>query len=104
MDEKKNKKKIKKSGDPLHWFGLFVSPSLRTTQEHFKSGKMNNKALSMRMLIYIYMYLVTEQLVNQVNRIHELQSMEKRYHQLQEEKLSIKLKETMLQQQEDVTA
>lgn len=50
------------------------------------------------------MYLVTEQLVNQVNRIHELQSMEKRYHQLQEEKLSIKLKETMLQQQEDVTA
>lgn len=39
LDEKKNKKKIKKSGDPLHWFGLFVSPSLRTSQEHFKSGK-----------------------------------------------------------------
>ncbi|KAG2211547.1 hypothetical protein INT46_006563 [Mucor plumbeus] len=84
LDEKKNKKKIKKSCDPLHWFGLFVSPSLRTTQEHFKS--------------------VTEQLVNQVNRIHELESMEKRYHQLQEEKLSIKLKDTMLQQQEDVAA
>ncbi|KAL7311948.1 hypothetical protein PS15m_009655 [Mucor circinelloides] len=40
LDEKKNKKKIKKSGDPLHWFGLFVSPSLRTSQEHFKSGKL----------------------------------------------------------------
>lgn len=39
LDEKKNQKKIKKSGDPLHWFGLFVSPSLRTTQDHFKSGK-----------------------------------------------------------------
>ncbi|EPB92455.1 hypothetical protein HMPREF1544_00753 [Mucor circinelloides 1006PhL] len=84
LDEKKNKKKIKKSGDPLHWFGLFVSPSLRTSQEHFKSA--------------------TEQLVDQVNRIHELQSMEKRYHQLQEEKLAIKLQETVLQQQEDVAA
>ncbi|CEP12734.1 hypothetical protein [Parasitella parasitica] len=84
LDEKKNEKKIKKSSDPLHWFGLFVSPSLRTSQEHFKSA--------------------TEQLINQVNRIHELQSMEKRYHQLQEEKLSIKLKETILQQQGDVAA
>jgi hypothetical protein len=39
LDEKKNQKKIKKSRDPLHWFGLFVSPSLRTTQDHFKTGK-----------------------------------------------------------------
>lgn len=39
LDEKKNKKKIKKSRDPLHWFGLFVSPSLRTSQDHFKTGK-----------------------------------------------------------------
>ncbi|OAD05719.1 hypothetical protein MUCCIDRAFT_106275 [Mucor lusitanicus CBS 277.49] len=84
LDEKKNKKKIKKSGDPLHWFGLFVSPSLRTSQEHFKSA--------------------TEQLVDQVNRIRELQAMEKRYHQLQEEKLAIKLQETVLQPQEDVAA
>lgn len=48
--------------------------------------------------------IATEQLVDQVNRIHELQSMEKRYHQLQEEKLAIKLQETVLQQQEDVAA
>jgi hypothetical protein len=38
LDEKKNKKKIKKGGDPLYWFGLFVSPSLRNSQDHFKSG------------------------------------------------------------------
>lgn len=37
LDEKKNKK-IKKSGDPLHWFGLFGSSSLRSSQVHFKSG------------------------------------------------------------------
>ncbi|CAO3651161.1 unnamed protein product [Mucor fragilis] len=84
LDEKKNKKKIKKSGDPLHWFGLFVSPSLRTSQEHFKSA--------------------AEQLVDQVNRIRELETMEERYHQLQEEKLAIKLQETVLQPQEDVAA
>lgn len=25
--------------DPLHWFGLLVSPSLRASQDHFKTGK-----------------------------------------------------------------
>jgi hypothetical protein len=25
--------------DPLHWFGLLVSPSLRISQQHFKTGK-----------------------------------------------------------------
>lgn len=48
--------------------------------------------------------IATEQLVDQVNRIRELQAMEKRYHQLQEEKLAIKLQETVLQPQEDVAA
>lgn len=37
LDEKKNKK-IKKNGDPLYWFGLLVSPSLRNSQAHFKTG------------------------------------------------------------------
>lgn len=39
LDEKKNKK-IKKNGDPLYWFGLFVSPSLRNSQTHFKTGSV----------------------------------------------------------------
>lgn len=26
--------------DPLHWFGLLVSPSLRLSQDHFKTGKV----------------------------------------------------------------
>ncbi|GAA5810211.1 hypothetical protein MFLAVUS_003630 [Mucor flavus] len=76
LDEKKNKKKIKKSGDPLHWFGLFVSPSLRTSQDHFKTA--------------------TEQLILQVNRTNELKRIEKRYHELQEEKLVLKLKKTTI--------
>lgn len=42
LDEKKNKKKIRKARDPLHWFGLFVSPSLRTSQDHFKLGILLN--------------------------------------------------------------
>lgn len=76
LDEKKNKKKIKKSGDPLHWFGLFVSPSLRTSQDHFK--------------------IATEQLIHQVNRVSQLKYIEKRYHELQEEKLVLKLKQTTI--------
>ncbi|KAG2203277.1 hypothetical protein INT47_000197 [Mucor saturninus] len=76
LDEKKNKKKIKKSGDPLHWFGLFVSPSLRTSQDHFKTA--------------------TEQLIHQVNRVNQLKYIEKRYHELQEEKLVLKLKQTTI--------
>lgn len=76
LDEKKNKKKIKKSGDPLHWFGLFVSPSLRTSQDHFKTA--------------------TEQLIHQVNRVNQLKYIEKRYHELQEEKLILKLKQTTI--------
>lgn len=44
MDEKKPVKKVRKmptkaNGDPLHWFGLLVSPSLRTSQDHFQTGK-----------------------------------------------------------------
>lgn len=53
LDEKKNKKKIKQSGDPLYWFGLFVSPSLRTSQEHFKSGKIRCK----QRLLYACLYV-----------------------------------------------
>jgi hypothetical protein len=45
MDEKKPVKKVRKmptkaNGDPLHWFGLLVSPSLRTSQDHFQTGKI----------------------------------------------------------------
>ena len=28
----------KKNRDPLYWFGLLVSPSLRTSQKHFSLG------------------------------------------------------------------
>ncbi|KAI8059982.1 uncharacterized protein B0P05DRAFT_558272 [Gilbertella persicaria] len=35
----KLKEKKKKSTNPLHWFGLLVSPSLRLSQDHFKKGK-----------------------------------------------------------------
>ncbi|KAI8882496.1 hypothetical protein K501DRAFT_251237 [Backusella circina FSU 941] len=59
--------------NPLHWFGLFVSPSLRTSQDHFK--------------------LATERLIQQVNLIKGLETMEKRYNELQEAKNAIKLKE-----------
>ncbi|KAI9476092.1 MAG: hypothetical protein EXX96DRAFT_575754 [Benjaminiella poitrasii] len=65
-----------KSRDPLHWFGLLVSPSLRTSQEHFKSA--------------------TEQLVQQVNKINELKMLEKRYQELREEKILYKLEEITL--------
>lgn len=37
---KPTKKKKVIDRDPLHWFGLLVSPSLRTSQQHFKSGKL----------------------------------------------------------------
>lgn len=77
LDEKKNKK-IKKNGDPLYWFGLFVSPSLRSSQTHFKTA--------------------AEQLIHQVNRINELKSLEKRYQELQEEKIILQLKKTKIQE------
>jgi hypothetical protein len=43
--------------------------------------------------VFIEKKIAAEQLIHQVNRIHELESMEKRYNELQEEKLAIKLKE-----------
>ncbi|KAG1444689.1 hypothetical protein G6F56_010191 [Rhizopus delemar] len=65
--EPKQEKKVKKTNkDPLHWFGLFVSPSLRTSQKSFK--------------------LATEKLIDQVNTIIELKEMEERYHDLLESK------------------
>ncbi|KAI8367687.1 uncharacterized protein BYT42DRAFT_587121 [Radiomyces spectabilis] len=61
---KENRKK--RSRDPLNWFGFLVSPSLRTSQKHFKT--------------------VIDQLVHQVNRIHELDQLEKQYSLLKREK------------------
>ncbi|KAJ8651765.1 hypothetical protein O0I10_012658 [Lichtheimia ornata] len=52
--------------DPLHWFGLLVSPSLRASQDHFKT--------------------VTQQLVEQANCIHDLDSLENEYRQLEKRK------------------
>ncbi|CEI88821.1 hypothetical protein CU097_001918 [Rhizopus azygosporus] len=56
----------KKNRDPLYWFGLLVSPSLRTSQKHFS--------------------LATERLIDQVNRIKELRELEIKYKELMEKK------------------
>jgi hypothetical protein len=77
----------------LHWFGLFVSPSLRTSQDHFKSGKTSLFMIGMNIYTNVLLKIAAEQLIHQVNRIQELESMERRYNELQEEKLAIKLKE-----------
>ncbi|CAO3664973.1 unnamed protein product [Rhizopus stolonifer] len=75
--EPKEEKKVKKTNnDPLHWFGLFVSPSLRTSQKSFKSA--------------------TEKLIDQVNTIRELKEMEERYRDL------LKRKEASRQDVEEV--
>lgn len=37
---KKEKKAVKTNRNPLHWFGLLVSPSLRTSQGHFQIGNV----------------------------------------------------------------
>ena len=39
---------IKTTGrrDPLHWFGILVSPSLRASQDHFKTGKKKEIIIS----------------------------------------------------------
>ncbi|CEI98285.1 hypothetical protein RMCBS344292_12397 [Rhizopus microsporus] len=55
-----------KNHDPLYWFGLLVSPSLRTSQKHFS--------------------LATERLIDQVNRIKELRELEIKYKELMEKK------------------
>ncbi|KAI9316647.1 hypothetical protein BX666DRAFT_1945451 [Dichotomocladium elegans] len=71
MDEKLNRihKNATHSRDPLHWFGLLVSPSLRTSQDHFK--------------------IATHRLIEQVNFIHELDALEVRYRKLEQQKLSL---------------
>ncbi|ORZ07596.1 hypothetical protein BCR42DRAFT_425833 [Absidia repens] len=70
MDEKKPLKKgrriIKAIGNPLHWFGLLVSPSLRTSQDHFQTA--------------------TTHLIDLANMIHDLQIMEQQYQALQDKK------------------
>ncbi|KAI8136714.1 hypothetical protein BJV82DRAFT_675726 [Fennellomyces sp. T-0311] len=52
--------------DPLHWFGLLVSPSLRVSQEHFKTATMR--------------------IIDQANSIRELTALEERYRKLEHEK------------------
>ncbi|OBZ89086.1 hypothetical protein A0J61_02867 [Choanephora cucurbitarum] len=74
------KKAKKRTGDPLYWFGLFVSPSLRQSQGHFKSA--------------------TELLIIQVNRVRELQQMEKRYEDLQQQKIASQLEKTTIKDEE----
>jgi hypothetical protein len=41
---KKEKKAAKTNRNPLHWFGLLVSPSLRTSQGHFQIGNVKKVA------------------------------------------------------------
>lgn len=37
---KSKQKGVTSIGDPLHWFGLLVSPSLRDSQQQFKKGRV----------------------------------------------------------------
>lgn len=81
--EPKQEKKVKKTNkDPLHWFGLFVSPSLRTSQKSFKLGKW----LIFCCKLINRVFIATEKLIDQVNTIIELKEMEERYHDLLESK------------------
>jgi hypothetical protein len=43
--------------NPLHWFGLFVSPSLRASQDHFKLGKKRYSTGELYIYIYVPIYL-----------------------------------------------
>ncbi|KAJ2962722.1 hypothetical protein NQZ79_g2187 [Umbelopsis isabellina] len=66
---KSTKKKKVIDRDPLHWFGLLVSPSLRTSQQHFKS--------------------VISRCIQQANHEHKLAKLETQYLVLRQEKLEI---------------
>jgi translation elongation factor EF-1beta len=44
--------------------------------------------------------LAAEQLIRQVNKVRELQEMEKKYQELQEEKIAIGLQKMALEQQQ----
>ncbi|KAG2175563.1 hypothetical protein INT43_001210 [Umbelopsis isabellina] len=66
---KPTKKKKVIDRDPLHWFGLLVSPSLRTSQQHFKS--------------------VIAKCIQQANHEYKLANLEAQYKALQQEKLQI---------------
>ncbi|KAM3588558.1 hypothetical protein VKS41_001000 [Umbelopsis sp. WA50703] len=55
--------------DPLHWFGLLVSPSLRISQQHFKT--------------------VVSRCIQQANLEYKLANLESQYNTLQQEKSRI---------------
>ncbi|KAF7728171.1 hypothetical protein EC973_006565 [Apophysomyces ossiformis] len=71
---KGDKKKTMK--DPLHWFGLLVSPSLRASQHHFKAA--------------------TAELIEQINRVNELKTLETRFHELKSLKLELMEKDIVI--------
>ncbi|KAL1933008.1 hypothetical protein VTP01DRAFT_8686 [Rhizomucor pusillus] len=70
MNEKRptlnGRKKATGKRDPLHWFGLLVSPSLRFSQDHFKTA--------------------TVLLIDQMNSIIELDKLEAKYRSLEAKK------------------
>ncbi|ORY92332.1 hypothetical protein BCR43DRAFT_527584, partial [Syncephalastrum racemosum] len=51
-------RKVTNRRDPLHWFGLLVSPSLRSSQDHFKSGKSLNVALCVACLFCDFIKII----------------------------------------------
>ncbi|KAI8581064.1 hypothetical protein K450DRAFT_234460 [Umbelopsis ramanniana AG] len=63
---KKTKEVRKIDRNPLHWFGILVPSSLRTTQQHFKT--------------------VVTQIVEEANLVNRLSVLEKRFEELQKEK------------------
>ncbi|CAO3595554.1 unnamed protein product [Absidia cylindrospora] len=64
--DKVEKKAAKTNGNPLHWFGLLVSSSLRTSQNHFQTA--------------------TTHYIDLANLIHELEIMEQQYQSLKKKK------------------
>lgn len=107
-------RKVTNRRDPLHWFGLLVSPSLRSSQDHFKTGKfLISYVCACAIFIKIIMFLslcllpcsffflsfffftihlhtlAVGGLLEQVNHIQELAELEERYKQLESRKQAL---------------
>lgn len=91
MNEKRptlnGRKKATGKRDPLHWFGLLVSPSLRFSQDHFKTGQSNRVANSITCIhTRSPSILATVLLIDQMNSIIELDKLEAKYRSLEAKK------------------
>lgn len=84
----KKAKQVKKKIDrnPLHWFGILVPSSLRTSQQHFKTG---NKGICNHLPLAAFLMIspiVVTQIVEEANLVNRLSTLEERFEELQKEK------------------